>query len=177
MKTEFKKILRYLILWIILSYILVFYVVQRVDIYGNSMEPEYCAGDIWLADKLSYRFLPVERFDVIVFENTRRQGQYYIKRVIGLPGETVQIVDGFVYIDGMLLKDPYGSQPMERAGRAVNPVLLGEEEYFVLGDNRNDSSDSRNSNIGNVSREQIVGKTAIKIWHGRKTDYHDEKIK
>lgn len=90
--------------------------------------------------------------------------RYLIKRIIGLPGETVQIVDGVIYIDGEVLEEDYGREVMNHSKRAAEPILLGEDEYFVLGDNRNYSSDSRDADVGNVHFSQIVGKTAIRIW-------------
>ena len=85
---------------------------------------------------------------------------YYIKRIVGLPGEMIQIKEGAVYINGKLLVDSYGNEPMEDAGLAKEEIILGKDEYFVLGDNRNNSEDSRFSDIGNISKKYIVGK----IW-------------
>jgi signal peptidase I len=81
-----------------------------------------------------------------------------------MPGETVQIKDGMVYIDGEMLQESYGKEVMEYAGVASEPVELGSDEYFVLGDNRNNSSDSRDPSVGNVNRDQIIGKAFIRIW-------------
>ena len=90
--------------------------------------------------------------------------EYYIKRVIGLPGETVQIIDGYVYINGEKLDENYGAEVMNDAGRAAELITLGDDEYFVLGDNRNRSDDSRYENVENLKREKIVGRAWVRIW-------------
>lgn len=141
------------------------YVVGKATVDGDSMEPVLHDGQSVWVDKLSYRFREPERYDIVVFAYRYREGRYYMKRIVGLPGETVQIVDGGVYEDGRLLDEAYGSEPIEKAKRAKNPVILGEDEYFVLGDNRNYSTDSRDSDVANVAKEQITGKV-IK-WRGR----------
>ena len=92
------------------------------------------------------------------------RSRYYTKRIIGLPGETVQIQDGAVFIDGKPLEDDISSESIEKARRASEPVVLGEDEYFVLGDNRNFSSDSRDTDVGNVKRRDIIGRIWLKVW-------------
>ena len=136
------------------------FVCQSVSVSGNSMEPSYHDGDRLLMEKVSYRAGVPERFDVVVFP---RRGNYYlVKRIIGLPGETVQISPGGdIFIDGRLLEEDYGMEPIDDAGIAESPVQLAEDEYFVLGDNRNHSADSRNAGIGNVSIDEITGKI---VW-------------
>ena len=81
-----------------------------------------------------------------------------------MPGETVQVIDGMVYIDGEMLDETYGMEIMQYAGVASEPITLGEEEYFVLGDNRNNSSDSRDPSVGNIQEDQIIGKAFLRIW-------------
>ena len=118
-----------------------------------------------MMDKLSYRFHDPARFDIVVFPVVRDgKEEYYIKRVIGLPGETVQIIDGYVYINGEKLDENYGAEVMNDAGRAAEPITLGDDEYFVLGDNRNRSDDSRYENVENLKREKIVGRAWVRIW-------------
>ena len=135
---------------------------EKARVYGHSMEPALKDGQTVLVDKLAYRLGEPERFDVIVFRDWREEGRYYMKRIVGLPGETVQIADGRVTIDGVLLEEPSEREEIRDARRASEPVVLGQAEYFVLGDNRNDSSDSRDSDIGNVTEEQIVGKVILR---------------
>lgn len=154
-----------------LTYLLITYVGQRTVVDGGSMEPTLQDGDNLIVDKLSYRFNDPERFDIIVFPFQYQKGVYYIKRIIGLPGETVWIdADGSIYIDsgeGMtLLEESYGKQIIspEHIGRAANPVVLEADEYFVLGDNRNNSSDSRTDMVGNIKRDDIIGKAWVRVW-------------
>ena len=104
------------------------------------MEATLHDGDNLIVDKLSYRFRDPKRFEIIVFPYRYKENTYYIKRIIGLPGETVQVKDGYVYIDGEKLDENYGLEVMEDAGIAAEPIELGEDEYFVLGDNRNQMS-------------------------------------
>ena len=134
---------------------------EKARVYGHSMEPVLKDGQTVLVDKLAYRLGEPERFDVIVFRDRREEGRYYMKRIVGLPGETVQIADGRVTIDGVLLEEPSEREEIRDARRASEPVVLGQAEYFVLGDNRNGSSDSRDSDIGNVSAEHIIGRVVL----------------
>ena len=121
-------------------------------------------GDNLILEKLSYRFHEPERFDIVVFRYTHKKNTFYIKRVIGLPGETVQIVDSKIYINGEILEENYGYEPIQDAKRASQPITLGEDEYFVLGDNRNNSKDSRYEDVGNISRDRLIGRAFIRIW-------------
>ena len=141
------------------------FVVQRTMVSGDSMYPYLHNKDQLMMDKLSYRIHDPERFDIVVFPVVRDgKEEYYIKRVIGLPGETVQIIDGYVYINGEKLDENYGAEVMNDAGRAAEPITLGDDEYFVLGDNRNRSDDSRYENVENLKREKIVGRAWVRIW-------------
>lgn len=116
-------------------------------------------------DKLSYRFQNPKRFDIIVFPYQYEENTYYIKRIIGLPGETVQVVDGYVYINGSRLEsDIYGNELMDDPMAASQPITLGEDEYFVLGDNRNHSQDSRDPSVGEVKKDTIMGKAWVRIY-------------
>jgi len=137
------------------------YVGQKTLVEGSSMSPTLEDGDVLIVDKLSYRFREPERFDVVVFRYLYKENSYYIKRIIGLPGETVQITEGKIYIDGKLLEEDFGNAEMKNPGRAVQPITLGSDEYFVLGDNRNISSDSRDPSVANVAMEQIVGRAFV----------------
>ena len=131
------------------------------------MENTLHNGDNLIVDKLSYRFRDPERFDIIVFPFQYQANTYYIKRIIGLPGETVQIMeDGSIYINDEKMEESYGREVIqpETIGRAAEPIVLGEDEYFVMGDNRNNSSDSRTDIVGNIKREDIIGKAWLRIW-------------
>ena len=149
---------------IVVSWLIITFVTQRTEVQGSSMEPHLHNGENIMVDKLSYRFHDPERFDIIVFRYLYKKNTFYIKRVIGLPGETVQIADGVIYINGEPLEEDYGLEEITNPGRALEPITLGEDEYFVLGDNRNGSSDSRMTDVGNITRKQIVGKASLIIW-------------
>lgn len=134
----------------------------QVTVSGNSMSPLLNADDVVLVNQLSYDLGKPDRFDVVVFR--REDGKANIKRIIGLPGETVQIRGGQVYINGEVLPDERELGTVSLAGLAENPITLGEDEYFLLGDNRNSSEDSRFSNVGNVKEDQILGKVWFRIF-------------
>ena len=144
----------YIIVILVLTYVIITYVGQRTS-----------DGDQLLVDKLSYRFQDPKRFDIIVFPYQYEENTYYIKRIIGLPGETVQVVDGYVYINGSRLEsDIYGNELMDDPMAASQPITLGEDEYFVLGDNRNHSQDSRDPSVGEVKKDTIMGKAWVRIY-------------
>ena len=121
--------------------------------------------DNLIVDKLTYHFKDPERFDIIVFPYKYEENTYYIKRIIGMPGETIQIIGGYVYINGQqLTSDIYGTEVMASAGIAAEPITLGADEYFVLGDNRNHSTDSREPNVGVLHREDLLGRAWVRIY-------------
>ena len=148
------------------TYLIVTYVGQRTQVSGESMLPALENNDNLIVDKISYRFRDPKRYEIIVFPYKYQENTYYIKRIIGLPGETVQIQDGEVYINGKKLGETYGLEPIEqgREGIAAEPIKLGVDEYFVLGDNRNNSSDSREPNVGVLNRDDLIGRAWIRIW-------------
>ncbi|MBO5030600.1 MAG: signal peptidase I [Lachnospiraceae bacterium] len=168
MKNILKEILQtsvYLLLVLCAAYLIVTYVGQRTQVSGSSMETTLSNEDHLIVDKISYRFKDPERFDIIVFPFQYDKDTYYIKRIIGMPGETVQIDEkGNIYIDGEILEESYGREVIQNAGRASEPIQLGEDEYFVMGDNRNNSSDSRDPSVGNIHRKDIIGRAFIRIW-------------
>lgn len=168
LKSIMKEILStsiYLLLVLCAAYLIVTYVGQRTQVSGGSMESTLSNEDHLLVDKISYRFHAPERFDIIVFPFQYDKETYYIKRIIGMPGETVRIdEDGNIYIDEELLEEDYGREVIENPGRAVEPITLGDDEYFVMGDNRNNSSDSRDPSVGNIHRNDIIGRAFIRIW-------------
>ncbi len=168
MKNVLKEILSisiYLLLVFCAAYLIVTYVGQRTQVSGSSMETTLSDGDHLIVDKISYRFEDPERFDIIVFPFQYDTDTYYIKRIIGMPGETVQIDDsGTIYIDGEVLEEIYGREVIQNPGRASDPILLGDDEYFVMGDNRNNSSDSRDPSVGNIHRRDIIGRAFVRIW-------------
>ncbi len=157
----------YLLVVLAITYLIIAFVGQRTEVNGNSMQPTLNDGDNLIVDKISYRLRDPERFDIIVFPFVYKESTYYIKRIIGLPGETVQIdEEGNIYINGEILQESYGREIIkeEHRGIAANPITLGEDEYFVMGDNRNNSSDSRLPEVGNIKRDQIIGRAWVRIW-------------
>lgn len=166
-----KSVVREFVNWILIlvlllgaTFLIVHFVGERTVVSGESMYPALEDGDNLIVDKISYRFSDPKRFDVIVFPFQYQAGTFYIKRVIGLPGETVQIQDGEIYINGRVLKESYGNEGILNPGFASSEITLAEDEYFVLGDNRNNSRDSREPSVGNISREDIIGKALFRIW-------------
>ena len=146
------------------TFLIITFVGQRTHVSGESMENTLDNGDQLIVDKITYRFQDPERFDIIVFPFHYKENTYYIKRIIGLPGETVQIADGTIYINGQVLEESYGREVMQDPGIAAEPITLGEDEYFVLGDNRNQSSDSRDPSVGLIHRDEIIGRAWLRIW-------------
>lgn len=155
----------YILVVLLITYLVIKYVAVRVEVVGPSMQPNLHSDDNLIVEKLSYHFGEPERFDVIVFPFQHADRTYYIKRIIGLPGETVQIdEDGNIYINGEVLTESYGREVIKNPGLASEPIHLSSNEYFVLGDNRNDSSDSRDPSVGNIYRDDIIGKAWIRFW-------------
>lgn len=173
-RKKLNKVLRemigtlvYLLIVLCMVLFVVRYVGQRTEVWGASMESTLNDGDNLIVDKITYHFKDPQRFDIIVFPFQYEENTFYIKRIIGLPGETVQIdLDGTIYIDGEALEENYGREIIkpENVGIAIKPIVLGEDEYFVMGDNRNNSSDSRTEVVGNIHRDDIVGRAWMRIW-------------
>lgn len=170
-KEKSKGIFREILDWVIyigiillFTYLIITYVGVRTRVSGQSMQPTLHDGDNLLVDKLTYRFRDPKRYEIVVFPYKYEEDTYYIKRIIGLPGETVQIIDGYVYINGKKMEKDYGVEVMQDAGIAEEPITLGKDEYFVLGDNRNHSSDSRVPNVGVLKRKDLMGRAWIRIW-------------
>lgn len=165
-----KKLFRTICIWVIeiaavvgLAYFIVNYGLEKVTMTGDSMKNTLVDGDQILINKLSYRFTSPKRFDIIVYKQSGKEHSYYsVKRVIGLPGDTIQVKDGNVYINDEKIKEKVAVDEMVNGGLALEKIKLDEDEYFVLGDNRNDSEDSRFASIGNIVRDEIIGKAWIR---------------
>ena len=130
----------YILIIVGATYLIVTFVGQRTRVSGDSMESALHNGDNLIVDKISYRFREPERYEIIVFPYKYQENTFYIKRIIGLPGE-----------EG-------------KEGLAIDPITLGEDEYFVLGDNRNHSSDSRDPSVGVLTKDDLIGRAWIRIW-------------
>lgn len=164
-KPLLKECSKVALILICVLYLVPNFIVQRTLIDGSSMENTFQNGDQILVEKLTKYIMEYNRFDIIVFEPKYEaaEGQY-IKRIIGLPGETVQIVGQQIYINGEVLIEQFGKDPIMYAGIADKPITLGAKEYFVLGDNREVSLDSRYEVVGPVSHSQIEGKVLFQIY-------------
>lgn len=145
---------------VFLAFVLVFSVGMKISMVGVSMEPALYNGQEVLINRFIYKITSPKRGDVIAFlPNGNQNSHYYLKRIVGLPGESIQIIDGYAYINGERVpEDEYDK--MADYGIAGNEIQLGSDEYFVLGDNRNMSEDSRSGNIGAVKKDTIAGK----VW-------------
>lgn len=171
-KKKLKKKILHIVLFvleivavILLAFFLIKGTMERTKVPNDSMAPTLKEDTPIMVSRLSYLWSDPKRFDVVVFEQEGAEHDYYhVMRVIGLPGETIQIVNGKVYINDELLNEVVRDLPdMHLSGLATDPVTLDADEYFVLGDNRNKSEDSRFANIGNVTKEQIIGKAWLTL--------------
>lgn len=155
----------YLLVVFVLIFLFIHYVGQRTVVSGSSMENTLSNGDNLIIDKISYRFRDPERFEVVVFPYKLDEKTFFIKRVIGLPGETVYIdAKGTIYINGEKLEENYGREVIANPGLASSEITLAEDEYFVLGDNRNNSEDSRFEDVGNIKRSDLIGRAWVRIY-------------
>ena len=169
LKEAFSTVLYFLIV-LLITWLLITFVIQRTVVEQTSMETTLQSGDSLLVDKISYRFTDPKRFEIVIFPyKLAEKKTYYIKRVIGLPGETVRIdYDGNIYINDEILEEDYGRETIQPnsawSAKLDKGITLGEDEYFVMGDNRNNSVDSRYDNVGPVKRDEIIGRAILRIW-------------
>ena len=154
----------FIFMMILVSFIVVHFVNHNTLVVGNAMYPTLSDGDRIILDTVSYKILDPGRYDVVVFPSKYEENVYYIRRVIALPGETVQIVDGRVWINGVPLEEKFSFDAITNAGLAGTMITLSEDEYFTLGDNRNESSDSGEPIIGMIRGEDIIGRAVMRVW-------------
>lgn len=165
---ELRKKLRPALSWTfkiavtcLFAFVFVWYLGQKVSMVGDSMNPVLSNGDVTLVNRIVYNASAPKRGDVIAFKpKGNENSHYYIKRIIGLPGETVAFVEGDIYIDGTKLEEDYETTEIEDVGSVTEEITLDGDEYFVLGDNRKNSEDSRMADVGMVKRSYIYGK----VW-------------
>ena len=149
---------------VILAYSIVTFGMQTVTMIGQSMNPALSSQDVLLLNKAAYTFGSPKRYDIVAFKlKDDSDGYFTIKRIVGLPGETVQIKNGKIFIDGDVLTDLPFDDLIMTEGVALEGVTLGDDEYFVIGDKCNNSEDSRYVNIGNISSKEISGKIVFRI--------------
>ncbi len=165
------KIIKEVLIWIaeiaiaiLLAFTIVYFVGLRTSAVGQSMAGTIYNGDTILVNRFVYLVSDPKPNDIIVFRpNGNEKSHLYIKRVIAGPGDTVEIRQGVVYVNGEIFREAVEVASIEEAGIASEPIKLGTDEFFVLGDNRNNSEDSRFANIGNVKKEYIIGKVWFRI--------------
>ncbi|MCR5667223.1 MAG: signal peptidase I [Eubacterium sp.] len=157
-----------IIIVVFIAFAIVYFVGMKSSVVGSSMSPTFEEGDTVLINRMIYKLTDPKANDIIVFmPNGNEKSHYYIKRVIAVPGDTVQIVDGVVYVNGEEFEEEIDVEEIENAQLAEDEIVLEDDEYFVLGDNRNNSEDSRYANIGNIKEEYIVGKVWFCTAKGR----------
>lgn len=146
---------------LILAAFIITFIAQSFIVDGISMMSTLEDGQRLLVDKLSYRFMEPKRGDVIVFKYPSNTKEEFIKRIIAVPGDNVWIIEGRLFVNGELITEDYIDETMERG---FNPQIVPEGHYFVLGDNRNRSLDSRDSRVGFVPRDLIIGRAIWSYW-------------
>ena len=159
---DLLSLIIYIGIVVLICFLIVTFVGRRTTVHGDSMEPTLQSGDgLWI-NMLAYKFGEPKRYDIIVFPY--EDDVNYIKRIIGLPGETVQITDnGDILINGEVLVEPKSFDRIRNNGIASSPITLGPDEVFVLGDNRNNSRDSRWADVGNIKLDKIIGRAAFRL--------------
>jgi signal peptidase I len=153
--------LRDILVSVAASFLIIMFLYQPVRVEGTSMQPELRDQDRLFINKFVYHFENISRGDVVVFHYPRDPSKSYIKRVIALPGDTLDIDEGRVYVDGKRIEEPYVPRRY-RDLRSVPEMVIPPNEYFVMGDHRSISSDSRD--FGPVERDLIYGKAAFVYW-------------
>lgn len=147
-----------IIIVLFIAFVVVYCAGMKVTVVGNSMESTLKDGEVVLVNRFTYNLSDPKAGDVVVFlPNGNEKSHYYLKRVVAVPGDKVQIKEGVLYVNGEMF-DEADTEAIKTAGLAEEEITVGEDEFFVLGDNRNSSEDSRYANIGNVKKEYITGK-------------------
>lgn len=173
MKKESK---RYILEWAvdialagIIVYIITTFAFQNMYVVGSSMNPTLSNGEAVLVNKLVYRIKKPSRYDIVAFKhvNIASEEINFVKRIIGISGDKIDIIDGIIYINDEILGDPvneYSKQDIIKAGSMIYPIVVPEDSYFVLGDNKTNSIDSRYHEVGMIPKKELIGKIHMRIW-------------
>lgn len=171
----FKESIRFLvevIIVVLIAWLIITFALKKVSVIGSSMETTLYNGEDVIVNKTSFLIFSPRREQIIAFYPESEEGEetddmddtsIQIRRVVGLPGEKIQIKDGKISIDGEIIQEKYPFELMNSAGCAVSEIQLDEDEYFVLSDNRNDMDDSRNTSFTKVRRKNIIGKVILRL--------------
>ena len=150
----------------LLAFLVVGFVAQTLTVRGESLEETFHDGDVVLVNKILYRVQDPKQFDMVVFKgNNSEENHYFIKRIVAVPGDKVLIKDGVLLVNGKELKNFPAFSEIKTPGLAKEEIVLAEGEYFVMGDNCNNSEDSRVASVGNIKRENLIGKVQMKLYH------------
>ena len=160
-KSQLRELVETILSAVIIAAFVMIFIARAYTVNGDSMLPTLHHGERLLIDKISYRFIDPSRGEIIVFKNPSNTSEQFVKRVIGLPGDEVANIQGVEYINGQHIEEDYTMAPA-RIGFA--PQIVPEGTYFVLGDNRNNSEDSRFSRVGFLPRELIIGRAIWRYW-------------
>lgn len=160
-KSSLRELIETIIMAGVMAALIMTFVARAYTVNGESMLPTLEHGERLLVDKLSYRFIEPARGDIVVFKYPADPSEQFIKRIIGVPGDLVSIQNGVVFVNGQALEEDYISAP---ARIGFREQVVPEDSYFVLGDNRNNSEDSRFSGVGFVPKANIVGRAIWRYW-------------
>lgn len=164
LKAEFLEIIKEVIIVVAIVLFIRTFIFENTKVIGPSMEPTLHENNALIVNKFEYRFTKPERGEIIVFPYKGDPSKHYIKRIIGLPGEVIDIKNQTVFIDGKPLEEDYILERMEQRGDVGFPFAIPEDTYFVMGDNRNNSSDSRYQDVGTIEKSKIIGHAVFRIW-------------
>lgn len=160
-KSQIRELLETLVGAALLAAFIMVFIARAFTVEGPSMMPTLHNGERLLVDKISYRFIEPSRGEIVVFQYPANPREHFIKRIIGVPGDTVEITEGRVYINGQVVEENYIMAP-PRSGFAE--AVVPDDHYFVLGDNRNNSEDSRDRRVGFVPENLLVGRAVWRYW-------------
>ena len=149
---------------VLLFFVLRAFIFRTAKVDGNSMVPTLEHGDMIILNRIVYYISTPKAGDIVAFPYAENPSEHFIKRVIGVPGDTVDLIDGFFYVNGVRLDDEFSDEQTPASGNAQFPITVEENHYFVLGDNRNSSQDSRFSSVGCIPRNEIVGRASVRYW-------------